>query len=124
MSRRGFLTAAGATLAGVSLIALDPFGGGGGGLSDGPSVRVLAGAPSPPDAATHTFDVVVRHGRVMDPESKFDAIADVGIDGGTVTAITAGGSGLKGGVIVDAAGLVVAPGFIDILSYEPNEYGI
>jgi len=121
LSRRGFLTAAGATLAGVSLIALNPFGGG---ESELPSVRVLSGATTPPDPATHTFDVVIRNGRVMDPESRFDSVADVGIDGGTVTAITAGGAALKGGVVVDASGLVVAPGFIDILSYEPNEYGI
>jgi dihydroorotase len=121
LSRRGFLTAAGATLVGVGLIALDPFGGGGG--SDEPSVQAVAGAKAPPDVATHTFDTVIRGGRVMDPDSEFDAVADVGIDGGTVTAIVAGAA-LEGTSVVDAKGLVVAPGFIDILSYEPNEYGI
>ncbi len=108
-------------MAGVGLIALDPFGGGG--ATDGPSVRVLTGAQTPPDSATHTFDAVIRGGRVMDPDSGLDAVADVGIDGGTVTAITAG-TALKGTSVIDAKGLVVAPGFIDILSYEPNEYGI
>jgi N-acyl-D-aspartate/D-glutamate deacylase len=58
---------------------------------------------------------------VIDPDSGYDAVADVGIDGGTVTAI---GTGLRGTTALDAKGLVVAPGFIDILSYEPNEYGI
>lgn len=59
----------------------------------------------------------------MDPDSRFDRVADVGIDGGTITAIEPAG-GLKGTTVLDAKGLVVAPGFIDILSYDPNEYGI
>ena len=59
----------------------------------------------------------------MDPDSGFDSVADVGIDGGTVRAIQPDGR-LDGTITVDAAGLVVAPGFIDILSYEPNPYGI
>ena len=119
MSRRGFLVAAGATLAGIGVLALEPFGGG----TATPEVRALPGAPAPPDPATHRFDVVIRKGRVMDPESGFDTVADVGVDGGTVTAIEPGG-GLSGATTIDAAGLVVAPGFIDILSYEPNPYGI
>ena len=59
----------------------------------------------------------------MDPESRFDGVADVGVDGGTVTSIAPDG-GLNGTTVLDAKGLVVAPGFIDILSYDPNEYGI
>lgn len=58
----------------------------------------------------------------MDPDSGFDAIADVGIDGASVVAITK--EPLNGRSVIDARGLVVSPGFIDILSYEPNEYGI
>jgi N-acyl-D-aspartate/D-glutamate deacylase len=103
----------------VGVLALDPFGGGGDAAS--PQVRTLAGADGGPDPATHTFDLVVRGGRVIDPDSGYDAVADLGIDGGTVTAIA---TGLRGASTVDAKGLVVAPGFIDILSYEPNEYGI
>jgi len=59
----------------------------------------------------------------MDPESGFDSIADVGIDSGTIVAIEPAG-GLIGTTTIGAGGLVVAPGFIDILSYEPNPYGI
>ena len=105
---------------GVGVIALDPFGGGGDAAA--PEVRTLPGADAVADPATHSFDVVLRGGRVMDPESRYDAVADVGIDGSTVTAIS--GDRLNGTTVLDAAGLVVAPGFIDILSYEPNEYGI
>jgi dihydroorotase len=120
LSRRGFLVAGGVTLAGLAVVALDPFGGGG---DSGPTVRTLSGAAAPPDPASHTFDLVLRGGRVMDPDSGFDAVADVGVDGGTVTSIETAG-GLDGATVVDAKGLVVAPGFIDILSYDPNEYGI
>jgi N-acyl-D-aspartate/D-glutamate deacylase len=121
LSRRGFLVAAGVTVAGIGVFALDPFGGGDG--SAAPRVRALPGAAAPPDLATHTFDVVIQGGRVMDPDSGFDSVADVGIDDSTVRAIEPDGR-LAGTLTVDAAGLVVAPGFIDILSYEPNPYGI
>lgn len=68
------------------------------------------------------YDLVLLGGRVMDPESGFDDIANVGIDGGTVTNISH--DRLSGKEEVDASDLVVAPGFIDILSYDPNPYGI
>jgi N-acyl-D-aspartate/D-glutamate deacylase len=105
---------------GIGVLALDPFGGDG---SAAPSVRALPGAAPSPDPATHRFDVVIRNGRVLDPESGFDSIADVGVDRDVVRAIEPAG-GLSGTTTIDAKGLVVAPGFIDILSYEPNPYGI
>jgi dihydroorotase len=86
-----------------------------------PEPRALAGAAPTPVADGHVFDRVIRGGRVIDPDSGFDAVADVGIDGATVAAI--GYDGLEGAEVIDAEGLVVAPGFIDLLSYEPNEYG-
>ncbi len=68
------------------------------------------------------FDLVVKGGRVIDPESGLDAVADVGIDGGAVAAISA--KPLAGRETVDAAGLVVAPGFIDVdtISYPQASY--
>ena len=72
-----------------------------------------------PDDRVH--DIVVAGGRVIDPETGFDAVAHVGIDGDTVSRISL--DPLVGSTTLDAAGLVVAPGFIDILSYPPNGYG-
>lgn len=86
-----------------------------------PEPPALEGAQA--QTADHTFDLVLKGGRVMDPASGFDAVADVGIDGGTVTLISVD-QPLTGAFAVDAANQVVAPGFIDFLSYEPNEYGI
>ena len=60
-------------------------------------------------------DVVLRGGRVVDPESGLDARRDVGIVGSRVTAVSEGA--LVGRDVVDAAGLVVAPGFIDLHSH-------
>ena len=59
-----------------------------------------------------SYDVVIANGRVMDPESGLDAVRNVGISGGKIRAISAGA--LKGKQVIDAKGLVVAPGFIDL----------
>jgi dihydroorotase len=68
------------------------------------------------------FDLVVANGRVMDPESNTDAIGHVGITGGTIRAVSA--SPLRGRASIDAAGLVVAPGFIDLHQHghSPADY--
>lgn len=62
-------------------------------------------------AAKHRYDIVISGGRVMDPETGYDAIANVGIRGDRITRITS--KPLKGKRRIDARGLVVAPGFID-----------
>ena len=46
----------------------------------------------------------------------------VGIRGDSIAAIS--DTALAGRTVIDAAGDVVAPGFIDVLSYDPNPYGI
>lgn len=62
--------------------------------------------------AQETFDIVIEGGRVMDPETSLDAVRSVGIRGGTVAAISE--SLLNGRTTINAGGLVVAPGFIDL----------
>ena len=57
------------------------------------------------------FDLVLAGGRVMDPASGLDAVRHVGIRGTQIAAISA--SPLTGATVIDASGLVVAPGFID-----------
>ncbi len=58
------------------------------------------------------FDLVIRGGRVMDPESGLDAVRNVGIIAGRVAEISEGQ--LDGARVIDASGMVVAPGFIDL----------
>jgi dihydroorotase len=57
--------------------------------------------------------LVIRNGRVIDPVSKLDAIADVLIEEGRIAAV---GEKLQvsGAERFDASGLVVAPGFVDM----------
>ena len=67
------------------------------------------------------FDTVIEGGRVMDPETNFDGIANIGIRRGKITHIST--ERLKANRIIDASGLVVSPGFIDIHSHTPTRLG-
>ena len=57
------------------------------------------------------YDVAILNGRVMDPETGFDGVRNVGIRGGKIVAITTGS--IWGGRIIDATGHAVTAGFID-----------
>lgn len=98
-----------------------------GGATGTDATDQLSAPPAMEDAGPelgpdHVFDLVIANGRVIDPESGFDGFLDVGIDGGVITAIAP--PGLKARALIDASNQVVSPGFIDILSYEPNPFGI
>ena len=70
--------------------------------------------------AAANFDLVIKNGRVMDPETGFDAVANVGINNGFITKITT--DDIKGARTIDATGHVVAPGFIDYHSHGQEPY--
>ncbi len=63
-------------------------------------------------------DLVILNGRVIDPETGLDAVRHVGISGGTITALSK--KELRGKRVIDAKGLVLAPGFIDPISHGQN----
>ena len=65
------------------------------------------------------YDVVILNGRVIDPESKLDAIRNIGISNGTIKAISE--KSMRGRTTVLATGLVVAPGFIDLHSHGQDQ---
>ena len=71
--------------------------------------------------AVQALDLVIAGGRVVDPETGLDAVRHVGIRDGAVVAVSE--SPLIGAVTVDATGLVVAPGFIDLHAHgqDPDE---
>jgi N-acyl-D-aspartate/D-glutamate deacylase len=59
-----------------------------------------------------TYDLVLKGGRVIDPETRLDAIKNVGINNSRIVQISS--APLKGKEIINVEGLVVAPGFIDL----------
>jgi N-acyl-D-aspartate/D-glutamate deacylase len=77
---------------------------------------LLSGAPAP---AADRFDVVIRGGRVIDPETGTDAVLDVGVRGGRIARLSK--EPLAGGRLIEAKGLVVAPGFIDLHSHGQDD---
>jgi len=57
------------------------------------------------------YDVVINNGRVMDPETLYDGVANVGIKNNRILVITK--DAISGRKTIDAKGHVVAPGFVD-----------
>ena len=68
--------------------------------------------------ATTRYDIVIANGRVIDPETRLDAVRNVGIKDGKIAAVS--NSPLKGERVIDATGLLVAPGFIDWHAHGQN----
>lgn len=57
------------------------------------------------------FDIVIQNGHVIDPASGIDEVASIGVSGQKITEVAF--SPLTGKNIIDAAGCIVTPGFID-----------
>jgi dihydroorotase len=57
--------------------------------------------------------LILKGGRVIDPASDFDKVADVLIEDGVVKAVESGARA-DGARVIDCAGKIVAPGFIDL----------
>ncbi|HET9792524.1 MAG TPA: D-glutamate deacylase, partial [Candidatus Angelobacter sp.] len=73
---------------------------------------LLVAHARPATSAAPLYDTVILNGRVMDPQSGFDAVRNVGISNGKIVAITT--SEVRGKQTIAAKGLVVGPGFIDL----------
>ena len=61
------------------------------------------------------YDCVIAGGHAIDPESRLDAVRNIGLRGGKIAAIAT--APLRGRATIDARGLIVAPGFIDVHSH-------
>lgn len=85
-------------------------------------LAVIAASGVAPNRAApqgaRVYDVVIRGGRAIDPESGLDGVRSIGIRDGRIQAVTA--RALRGRDTVDATGLVVAPGFIELHAHTPD----
>jgi len=74
---------------------------------------------APISNSSASYDLVILNGRVIDPESRTDAVRNLGISNGTIKAIS--NDKLTGRTVIDARGLVVSPGFIDLHQHGQDE---
>ena len=65
-----------------------------------------------------TYDLAITGGRVLDPANLIDDVLNIAISNGQIVKVTR--KPVKANQVIDASGLVVAPGFIDILAGYPN----
>lgn len=70
---------------------------------------------------TRVDDIVILNGRVMDPASGLDAVRSVGITNGTIRTVSR--QPLQGRDTLNARGLVIAPGFIDLHQHAQSAVG-
>jgi N-acyl-D-amino-acid deacylase len=77
------------------------------------ALLLAGGCTAPP-----TYDILIRNGRIVDGSGKEGYIGAVGINADTIAAVGQLPDA-KGIVEIDATGLVVAPGFINMLSWAP-----
>ncbi|HVS63541.1 MAG TPA: amidohydrolase family protein [Thermoanaerobaculia bacterium] len=82
-------------------------------------VALLLGGLAALPAFAQELDLVLAGGRVMDPASGLDAVRHVGIRDRRVVVVSE--TPLDGREVVDARGLVVAPGFIDLHAHGQDE---
>ncbi|MFW2374104.1 MAG: amidohydrolase family protein [Gammaproteobacteria bacterium] len=75
-------------------------------------VAALVAVLSPATVIATSYDLVILNGRIMDPETQFDGVRNVGIKGGKISKITS--KKIKGKQAINANGQVVAPGFLDM----------
>jgi hypothetical protein len=81
------------------------------------TLTLLAAAAS---ARETDYDLVIRGARVVDPETMLDQVRNIGLLGNEIAIVTP--DEITGRDVIDAAGLVAAPGFIDVHAHGQDPY--
>jgi N-acyl-D-amino-acid deacylase len=84
-------------------------------------VALAASACASPGAQARAYDLIIRHGTIYDGIGKAGVVEDVAITGDRIAAVGALGDA-RGKQEVDATGLAVAPGFIDMLNHSETAF--
>ena len=66
------------------------------------------------------YDLVIHGARVVDPETMLDQVRNIGITGKQISIITT--EEITGKSVIDASGLIAAPGFIDVHAHGQDPY--
>ena len=66
------------------------------------------------NANAQEFDIVIKGGHVIDPKNNINVVMDVAISGGKIARVAKNIPGAGGKEVIDATGLYVTPGIIDI----------
>ncbi len=74
-----------------------------------------------------SYDIVIKGGHVIDPKNNIDAITDIAINEGKIVQVANNIDAAKAKQVVDAKGMYVTPGLIDIHAHvffgtEPDHY--
>ena len=78
-------------------------------------------------SVAHRYDLIVSGGRVIDPSQGIDAVCDVALAGGKVELVAENIPTNQSGGVIDARGLVVTPGLIDLHTHDfwgASRYGV
>ena len=71
-------------------------------------------------AQAQTYDLVIEGARVVDPETSLDQVRNIGITGDETAIVTP--EPITGTTVIDATGLIAAPGFIDLHAHGQDRY--
>lgn len=69
-----------------------------------------------------TFDLLIRGGRVIDPAASTDAVLDVAISRGRIASVDSNIPATSARQVVDASGLLVLPGLIDLHAHVFHDF--